>query len=76
MNNYNKLINNLETLGLPKFTENIEKYINASIIANKPLRLYIHNGDYKNDMDEDHVQMNFKDESIDKLKEIKLSTNN
>ena len=27
MNNYNKLINNLETLGLPKFTENIEKYI-------------------------------------------------
>ena len=50
--------------------ENIEKYINASIISNKPLRLYIHNGDYKNELDEDHVQMNFKDESIDKLKEI------
>ena len=50
--------------------EIIEKYINASIISNKPLRLYIHNGDFKNDMDEDHVQMNFKDESIDKLKEI------
>ena len=28
--------------------ENIEKYINASLICNKPLRLYIHNGDYKN----------------------------
>ena len=27
MNNYNKLINNLETLGLPKFIENMEKYI-------------------------------------------------
>ena len=27
MNNYNKLINNFETLGLPKFIENIEKYI-------------------------------------------------
>ena len=25
MNNYNKLINNLETLGLSKFIENIEK---------------------------------------------------
>lgn len=49
---------------------NIEKYINASIIANKPLRLYIHNGDYKNELDEDHVQMNFKKESIEKLKEI------
>lgn len=27
MNNYNKLINNLETLGLYKFVENIEEYI-------------------------------------------------
>ena len=27
MNNYNKLINNLDTLGLPKFIENMEKYI-------------------------------------------------
>ena len=50
--------------------ENIEKYINASIISNKPLRLYIHNGDYKNENDQDHVQMNFKDESVEKLKEI------
>lgn len=50
--------------------ENIEKYINASIISNKPLRLYIHNGDYRNENDQDHVQMNFKDESVEKLKEI------
>lgn len=50
--------------------QSIEKYINASIISNRPLRLYVHNGDYKNESDEDHVQMNFKDESIEKLKEI------
>ena len=35
MNNYNKLINNLETLGLPKFIENIEKYIEFINSGNK-----------------------------------------
>lgn len=66
----NVLIDCFETNLLSVSLETIEKYINASIISNKPLRLYIHNGDYKNELDEDHVQMNFKDESIDKLKEI------
>lgn len=35
MNNYNKLINNLETLGLPKFIENMEKYIEFINSGNK-----------------------------------------
>ena len=37
MNNYNKLINNLETLGLSKFIENIEKYIEFINSGNKTL---------------------------------------
>lgn len=66
----NVMIDCYETELITVSLETIEKYINASIIANKPLRLYIHNGDYKNELDEDHVQMNFKKESIEKLKEI------
>ena len=66
----NVMIDCYETELITVSLETIEKYINASIICNKPLRLYIHNGDYKNELDEDHVQMNFKDESIEKLKEI------
>ena len=66
----NVMIDCFETDVATVSLETIEKYIDASIISNKPLRLYIHNGDFKNDNDEDHVQMNFKNESIDKLKEI------
>lgn len=66
----NVLIDCFETDLLSVSLETIEKYINAGVFSNRPLRLYIHNGDYKNENDEDHVQMNFKDESIEKLKEI------
>ena len=47
--------------------ENVEKLITAGLNCNRPLRLFIHNGDYQNATDEDHIQMNFKDESIEKL---------